>query len=280
MSILSWNCRGLKNLSPQSLGFISNLASSNSLDFIFISETKSQVSSLQPMFSRLGYQNCTGFNSVDNRGGLFLCWSRKVVVSIILITMNVVCCKSADLAGNEYFIAFVYGSPYLQSRAEVWNSLTDIMKNNGGKWVLIGDFNQVEYKEQKLGGSDRIQGANIFMDWKIHNKLLDIPYQGVTFTWTNNRSNEEVIYERIDKAYCNLECKNHFPDAETWNLPILLSDHSPIILHLQVSLKSRKARPYRLDAWSLNYEEVRNIIKEEWKEPLTGSSSFILQRKL
>lgn len=117
------------------------------------------------------------------------------------------------------------------------------------------------------------------MDLTIH-VCTDLPFQGVNFTWTNNRSNEEAIYERIDKAFSNSDWRNSYPNAETWNLPILLSDHIPIILHLQEINRRKGSRPYRLDAWSLNHEEVRNIIKEEWTEIQDGSSSFILQRKL
>lgn len=68
------------------------------------------------------------------------------------------------------------------------------------------------------------------MDWKLHNNLLDIPFQGVNFTWSNNISNTEAILERIDKAFYNVEWKDKFTEAEVWNLLILLSDHSPVIL--------------------------------------------------
>lgn len=101
----------------------------------------------------------------------------------------------------------------------------------------------MENKEHKLGGYSSIKGAGIFLDWKLHNKLLDIPFHGVNYTWTNNGINKETIYERIDKAFSNEEWKNQFPEALIWNLPILLSDHSPIILqiHEHPSFKKVKA---------------------------------------
>ncbi|XP_048498238.1 uncharacterized protein LOC125496736 [Beta vulgaris subsp. vulgaris] len=280
MSSLSWNCRGLRNISSQSVGFISSLASSSNLDFIFLSETKSQVSLLEPIFSRLGFKGCTGADSNGSKGGLFLCWSKNVAVSIIVVSQNYVCCSTSDVTGNEYFVAFVYGSPYVSDRSEVWDNLSSIMDNNKGKWMLIGDFNQVESNDQKLGGSNNLKGATNFIEWKLMNQLMDLPYQGVNYTWTNNRVNKDAIYERIDKAFCNEEWRENFPDAEVWNLPILLSDHSPLILHVQEKKKSSKKRPYRLDAWSLNHPEILDIIKEDWKRAQEGSPSYVLQRKL
>ncbi|XP_010692808.1 uncharacterized protein LOC104905866 [Beta vulgaris subsp. vulgaris] len=226
-----------------------SIASSNNLDFIFLSETKSHVSFLESSFSRLGFHECSGLNSDGSKGGLFLCWSRRVVVEIVETSANYVCCKTADEADNEYYIAFVYGLPYLANRSEIWTKLSQIMDTHEGKWLLIGDFNQVESKHQKIGGTHSLQGAKNFIDWKFHNKLIDIPYQGVSFTWSNNRSGTEAILERIDKAFCNSNWKDSFNDAEIWNLPILLSDHSPIILHLNGTQIKRKRRPYKLEAW-------------------------------
>lgn len=125
-----------------------------------------------------------------------------------------------------------------------------------------------------------IKEASQFMDWKMDDKLLDIPFHGVNYTQTNNRSNESAIYERIDKAFSNQEWRNLFPYKVLWNLPILLSDYSPIVLHFQEKCQGKKLRPYRLDTWSLEHAEVFKIIEEEWKHIHTGSSSHVLQRKL
>lgn len=83
MTILSWNCRGLKTLDSKVISFISNIARISNVDFIFLSETKSQVSSLEPIFIRLGFQGCMGVGTINNSGGLFLCWTKCVVVTFL-----------------------------------------------------------------------------------------------------------------------------------------------------------------------------------------------------
>lgn len=177
------------------------------------------------------------------------------------------------MTSNSYYIAFIYGSPSIPERQHVWNTLTFIVEEHRGQWILIDDFNQVENKEQKLLGSELIRGAKGFLCWKLHNKILDIPFHGVNYTWTNNITNHEAIYERIDKAFCNEAWKCKFPDAALWNLPILLSDHSPLILQLHPTQTQKKARPYRLEAWCLEHEDVKNIIKQEWGSTSVHSSS-------
>ncbi|XP_048491564.1 uncharacterized protein LOC125492868 [Beta vulgaris subsp. vulgaris] len=216
MSAMSWNCKGLTDSNLHPLGFFPNAISTYNLDFIFLSETKSQVSVLEPIFNRLGFPGCTGMNSEFSKG--------------------------ANLAGNEYFMLFVYGSPYLAERDSIWSQITDLMGRNQGRWVLLGDFNQ--------------------------------------YTWTNNRKDNEVIYERIDKVFSNNQWRDLFPDAEVWNLPIVISDHSPIVLITSGTQGKKKKRPYRLDAWSLKHPEVTSIIQNQWASIHQGSSAHILQRKI
>ena len=108
-------------------------------------------------------------------------------MSVVASTKNVIVCSVSDQQVSNYNIAFVYGSPYVRERQNVWDLISERMDADSGPWVLIGDFNQVEDNSQKLGGSRIIQGVNAFRDWKETNKLLDIPFHGVQYTWTNNR---------------------------------------------------------------------------------------------
>lgn len=75
---------------------------------------------------------------MGSSGGLFLCWSSQVVVSVIVVAENFIFCKVQAACGNEYFTAFVYGSPIVQNRPQVWDNLKDLMVGLD-KVVLVGD---------------------------------------------------------------------------------------------------------------------------------------------
>ena len=66
MTTLSWNCRGLSNISAPINQFICNIASSYVVDFFFLSETKCSVSSLEPIFLNLGFKGCVGVDAESN----------------------------------------------------------------------------------------------------------------------------------------------------------------------------------------------------------------------
>lgn len=90
-----------------------------SVDFIFLSETKCSVDDLNPIFSSWGLPNCSGVDSVDASGGLFISWSPRLDVVVLFKYINYVLCSISDELKNDYYLLCVYGSPYLIERATV-----------------------------------------------------------------------------------------------------------------------------------------------------------------
>lgn len=92
----------------------------------------------------------------------------------------------------------------------------------------------------KIGGSVFIRGWEEIVNWKINLQLQDLPFTGSRFTWSNNRENEGLIMERLDRGYASEEWLSEFPHAYIHNLPITISDHGPILLNTQLDTSSRK----------------------------------------
>lgn len=72
---------------------------------------------------------------------------------------------------NECSVVFVYGSPYLEERHEVWYNISSILSILNGPCLIMGDFNQIEFNYQKKGGNNTIPGASIFRKWRLSNNL-------------------------------------------------------------------------------------------------------------
>lgn len=161
----------------------------------------------------------------------------------------------------------------MDSRNTVWQLIGDILSKTHDKVLLLGDFNQVEYHNQKMGGSVNIPGREVFMNWRNKWQLLEIPYHGVNYTWCNNREDNDCIYERLDRGYAREGWYNLYPEANILNLPILVSDHSPIILDTKAERK-KISRTCKIDSWCLNMEQPKEIINEVWKRQLDGSPMF------
>ncbi|OMO99624.1 Endonuclease/exonuclease/phosphatase [Corchorus olitorius] len=74
--------------------------------------------------------------------------------------------------------------------------------------------------------------------------LSEIPAKGQFFTWTNNREEDQVVWERLDRAFANPTWFRQNDKARLLNLPVEHSDHGPIILQTE-ELTPFKRRPYR-----------------------------------
>ncbi|XP_074313509.1 uncharacterized protein LOC141648685 [Silene latifolia] len=179
---------------------------------------------------------------------------------------------------KDMYVMFLYGEPVFQYRSFLWDNISNEI-SGCSPFLVIGDFNQVELHSDKLGGSLTIRGQAEFTAWKFHNNLVDIPFFGPRFTWMNGQLANHCIMERLDRAYATQDWIDLFPASSVLHLPILISDHSPIMLRFMPQPKSRK-RPYRLDNWCLQIPEVMTLVSNAWNTPVYGSSSYVLSRKL
>ncbi|XP_021774244.1 uncharacterized protein LOC110738176 [Chenopodium quinoa] len=134
------------------------------------------------------------------------------------------------------------------------------------------------YSSDKVGGSPNIVGQTDFQDWKFDSRLLDIPFSGPTFTWTNGHHNGNPTFERLDKAYATNDWLIKYPDTSILHQPILFSDHAAIILREHRVLEGRK--PYRVDNWCLLSKEVASIVSFSRKLDILGAPMFSISRRL
>uniref|UniRef100_A0A803N7C0 Reverse transcriptase domain-containing protein n=1 Tax=Chenopodium quinoa TaxID=63459 RepID=A0A803N7C0_CHEQI len=167
--------------------------SSNIIDIVFLSETKTSAASLNPIFQSWGFNNKSILDSIDAKGGIYLCWNKNVIVKVLFRDSNYFFCSINDEFKYFSYALFVYGSPYLCDRQSFWDTLRAIIWAHPGNLLVAGDFNQIVNLNQKLGGATFIPGATQFTKWKIECGHSDIPSHGVRYTWTNNKENDDAI---------------------------------------------------------------------------------------
>lgn len=93
--------------------------------------------------------------------------------------------------------------------------------------------------------------------------LMDMDPKGSKFTWRINPRNGFVTRERLDRVVVNWAWRAVFSHALAISLPIITSDHAPIILQLTPRQKSGVTFQYEA-IWD-DKEECGEIIKQSWK---------------
>ncbi|KAF7814503.1 reverse transcriptase [Senna tora] len=96
------------------------------------------------------------------------------------------------------------------------------------------------------------------------------PPVGQQFTWSNGHCGSGHVKERLDRALCNLICRNTFVNAQVIHLDFVGSDHCAIVLHLDFR-DSRSRRSFKFEAFWLDHPGFMDLIKKSWY-PLDGFS--------
>ncbi|XP_074300433.1 uncharacterized protein LOC141631695 [Silene latifolia] len=195
-------------------------------------------------------------------------------MSLVMACKNYIILLVKKFNGLFWYLVLYYGEPEVANHTHVLMELEKWMDSCTYPFLIVGDFNQVDCIYDKLSNSQRpIEGANAFISWKLRNELIDIPFKGPRFTWCNNRKGNKRVYERIDKAMASKDWLLFFPNTGTKHYPIQLSDHAPIEVDLQLTRNEGK-KPYKLDAWALDYEECLQGIQIVWSPSVLGSPAY------
>ncbi|KAF7810502.1 uncharacterized protein G2W53_037245 [Senna tora] len=108
---------------------------------------------------------------------------------------------------------------------------------------------------------------------------MEIPSKGAFYTWTNGRTSQEVVWEKLDRYLANSAWNNCFPNSIVEVLPISASDHAPIILNMHPTTHRGK-RQFKFELIWLHFKERNHIIEQAWDKQYSGSQAFKVVQKL
>ncbi|KAK3206447.1 hypothetical protein Dsin_020493 [Dipteronia sinensis] len=110
--------------------------------------------------------------------------------------------------------------------------------------VLGVDFNTVMNPNERIGVSCNSGSMRSFNSFMLQGNVVDIPLQGIKYTWSNNRDRE--AWARLDRFLLSPIILLRFSNLVQKGLPRCLSDHNPILIgdlgkaNLKRWIKARK----------------------------------------
>ncbi|KAK8996758.1 hypothetical protein V6N11_020257 [Hibiscus sabdariffa] len=169
-----------------------------------------------------------------------------------------------------------------EDKRKFWETLVSFRNDVNAKWCVLGDFNVVVSPEEKYRGNPFDQNsAKWNYEFLDQTYLMEIPSSGGSFTWSNQRCNEESILEKLDRILSSLDWNFLFLKAISIIDVAIASDHSPIILLVNgVAKKSEKE--FKFESRWLIEEECSQVVKDEWENkdncPSRGTFRVKLRR--
>ncbi|GKU97282.1 hypothetical protein SLEP1_g10449 [Rubroshorea leprosula] len=268
MKIISWNCRGALKAGfrkgAMDLKRIHNPA------MLLILETKIYGQNAQEVADSLGFPNSCVVNSDGLTGGLWLLWDDSRLTVDILSTSNQATHAVIQVSNNplfpfNWFFSCIYDRPHFEIRNILWQELTTMANVIQGPWMIIGDFNDVVDQSEKFGGNDISQTrVRAYLDCMNNCNMVDLGLIGNRFTWVNMHFSNQLIKERLDRAWANLDWKLNFPEASLFHLPRTHSDHCPILLDLNPLCPRPGCRPPKLEKFWIEHPDFQDINHKVW----------------
>ena len=199
-NIASWNIRGLNW--PNKQEDVKLFLHNNSIGLVRLLETKIKLQNVQKVASNLfpSWRWMHNF-TLNSKGRIWLAWKPNVYrTHLISMSDQLIHCKVTHLSTNKHFyLSMIYGFNHEDQRTSLWNDLLNIGRNMDDAWCLMGDFNALRSKEDRIGGNDVEEHelkelANLLEVCELH-ELKSI---GAYFSWTNR-----TIWSRIDHVFLN-----------------------------------------------------------------------------
>ncbi|KAF4376060.1 hypothetical protein F8388_022581 [Cannabis sativa] len=262
---LSWNCRGLRR--PTAERTLRGLLRDTNVDMMFLSETKVGEDFMVNILNRLGFINSVCIPSVGIGGGFFLAWRMGVDIQHITnmeTGFNVIFPKSRGFC--KWHLFCVYGTPYSDSKEEFWRLFTEKVADCNEPWVVIGDLNVILNENEKVGGRKfKTREGDLLKEFLLSTGGVDLGGDGVKCMWHNSRRGSNRVRKRLDRALANVDwCTSH-PEAKVTNLPIVGSDHAPILLDSWCVVE-KLYYPFRfLEVWT-SHTGCHDVVDRSWKQ--------------
>lgn len=210
------------------------LCCTQQLAIVFLIETRASWERVDRMRRKLKYQNSFCVDPRGQSGGLCLLWTKEVDIQIFESNPNFIHTAVHFLKGGEnYDCTFIYGNPIFQNRRGLWNRIAALQGDKNREWCCMGDFNEVlaHFEKEGLRPHNRT-GVELFRDFLSTTGRVDMDFKGCKFTWISNPREGFITKEKHDRVVVNWPWRALFPHALATALPMVTSDHSPIILQI------------------------------------------------
>ncbi|XP_074301205.1 uncharacterized protein LOC141632563 [Silene latifolia] len=202
-----------------------------------------------------------GIDSVGQSAGLTILWREGVEVEIISSTAHHIDVAIRGLLNlDEWRLTGVYGLSRNKDKWKTWQLMWDIRPLSSLPWVMIGDFNQILFEHEKMGGAPRDKNLmNEFHEAVNDCELLDVVFSRDSYTWWNRRSGTDAVYERLDRALVSATFLEACPAINLFHLEYDKSDHMPIKLAMFTQLNQLSRRGFALRICGLLTKDVKML---------------------
>ncbi|XP_072999435.1 uncharacterized protein [Typha latifolia] len=226
------------------------------------------------IISSLPLKNHVIISSQNRAGGLWLLWDENISLEIIEeFSSFIFALIKGHYPASNWILGCVYGNPYSKDNALLWHKI-GLFSISNLPLCCIGDYNCICNPLEKEGGAVNFSAKQrSFVDHIANAGLLDLGFSSPAFTWSNRRTRNELIRERLDRALASPAWSNLFPSSWVLHLPAISSDHNPLLLDTS-PLTKKHSRKFRTENWWFLVNSFRGFCRTSWDNSYNPNCSF------
>ncbi|XP_019157735.1 PREDICTED: uncharacterized protein LOC109154388 [Ipomoea nil] len=230
MNVLVWNCQGAA--SKVFRRTLKNYLREFKPTVLCLLEPRVSGDNANDICFALGYDEWLRVEAIGFSGGIWVFWKTDIVVQVSNTHPQFVLLRVTEGSNQPWNLSFVYGSPDYILRRQLFTDLSQEGLNFEGPWLSIGDYNSV--------------------------------FEGPQVTWTRGLSSSSFKAARLDRALCNVEWRMLYPDASVTHLPMVSSNHSPLLIKTIKTQGSGVSRNFKYNAAWTSHPGFMNFVKDKW----------------
>nr|GFA72950.1 RNA-directed DNA polymerase, eukaryota [Tanacetum cinerariifolium] len=257
---------GVGGLNPKAKkDWVKEICVSHKVNFLTLQETKIESITLFDV-------KCCWVNfafdhvyspAVGNSGGIFCVWEKSSFKKInstvsdyfVMIRGTRVC------SGFNLLIISVYAPQEFFEKKMLWDYLGQVIKKWNCEVIVMGDFNEVWYKNERYGSVFHAHGADALNIFISNANLQEIPLGGSAFTWCHRSASK---MSKLDRFLMSEGLLSANPNFSAITLDRYLSDHRPIML--RESFHDYGPIPFRSFHYWFEIDGFEEMISKAWCE--------------
>nr|GEW02784.1 RNA-directed DNA polymerase, eukaryota [Tanacetum cinerariifolium] len=152
-----------------------------------------------------------------------------------------------------------YAPQAITNKRALWNYFSSLITRWDGDCIVMGDFNEVRYVEERIGSVFHAQGASEFNNFIYNLGLVDVHLEGYSFTWSHPSATK---MRKLDRFLITVGVVSLFPHISAICLDRHLLDHRPMLLRDAIS--DYGAIPFRFYHSWLQLDGFDQMVTSTW----------------
>ena len=260
MSLLEWNCRGLRN--PRTVKELRDYIRAQDPSVVFLVETWIDDARLDQVLCNFDFRHKWSVASGTRGRDLVLLWKEEIRITVEDSSKYCIDVLVEKNTPREWRFTGFYGEPATARRHKAWAKLRTLNDKPHIPWLCAGDFNEITRQEEKVEGAIRAHSQmQAFRDVIDECGFMDLGFIRPNFTWSKHYTNGHSIWERLNRGLATNQWFMKFPGTRIHHLPCLSSDHCPLLINpTGIEIPSYK-KPFRFEEMWLSDNSCGKVVE-------------------